>query len=178
MSDVLGEKKIAIVNERRMRYVEQGTGAPIVFQHGNPTSSYLWRNVMAHLEGLGRLIACDLTGMGDSEKLDRSGPDRYNYREHREYLFALWEQLGIERDVILVLHDWGSALGFDWADQHRDWVAGIAYMESIVAPLTWDDYDPHRRDVFERLRSAAASIWCWNTTSLSKSICPTESYGP
>jgi haloalkane dehalogenase len=155
MPKSFGEQKTAVVNERRMSYVEQGTGAPIVFQHGNPTSSYLWRNVMPHLEGLGRLIACDLIGMGASEKLDPSGPDRYTYLEHREYLFALWEQLGIERDVILVVHDWGSVLGFDWANQHRDCVDGIAYMESFVTPLTWNDYDPQRRDVFERLRSAA-----------------------
>jgi haloalkane dehalogenase len=84
-----GEKKKAVVHGRRMAYVEQGTGPPIVFQHGNPTSSYLWRNIMPHLEGLGRLIACDLIGMGDSDKLDASGPDRYTYEEQREYLFAL-----------------------------------------------------------------------------------------
>ena len=154
MPAFFGEKKTAVVNGRRMSYVEQGTGAPIVFQHGNPTSAYVWRNVMPHLEGLGRLIACDLIGMGDSDKLDSSGPDRYSYREHRDYLFALWEQLGIEQDVVLVLHDWGYVLGFDWANQHRDRVAGIAYMESFVTPLTWDDYDPQRRAVFERLRSA------------------------
>ena len=138
-----------------MAYVEQGTGAPIVFQHGNPTSSYLWRNVLPHLEGLGRLIACDLIGMGDSDKLDSSGPDRYTYVEQSEYLFALWEQLGIHRDVVLVIHDWGSVLGFDWANQHRDRVAGIAYMESIVTPLTWGDDTTERRQVFEALRSPA-----------------------
>ena len=82
-----GEKKKAVVHGRRMAYVEQGAGTPIVFQHGNPTSSYLWRNIMPHLEGLGRLIACDLIGMGDSDKLDASGPDRYTYEEQREYLF-------------------------------------------------------------------------------------------
>jgi haloalkane dehalogenase len=150
-----GEKKTAVVHGRRMAYVAQGTGAPIVFQHGNPASSYLWRNVMPHLEGLGRLIACDLIGMGDSDKLDAPGPDRYTYEEHREYLFALWEQLGIDHDVVLVIHDWGSALGFDWASQHRDQVAGIAYMEAFVKPLTWDDYTPQRRRSFEALRSPA-----------------------
>ena len=118
------DKKTAIVNGYRMAYREIGEGDPIVFAHGNPTSSYLWRNVMPHLEGLGRLIACDMIGMGDSDKLDPSGPDRYSYLEHREYLFALWEQLGIEQNAILVLHDWGSALGFDWAAQHPDRVRG------------------------------------------------------
>jgi haloalkane dehalogenase len=80
-----------------------------LFQHGNPTSSYLWRHIMPHLEGLGRLVACDLIGMGDSDKLDPSGPDRYTYEEHREYVFVLWEQLGIDHDVVLVIHDWGSS---------------------------------------------------------------------
>jgi haloalkane dehalogenase len=153
-----GEKKAAVVHGRRMAYVEQGAGAPIVFQHGNPTSSYLWRNIMPHLEGLGRLIACDLIGMGDSDKLDESGPDHYTYEEQREYLSALWEHLGVDHDVVLVIHDWGSVLGFDWANQHRDRVAGIAYMEAIVTPLTWDDLtkpEPSRRQAFEGLRSSA-----------------------
>jgi haloalkane dehalogenase len=155
MSKPYAQKKTAIVNGHRMTYIDEGTGNPIVFQHGNPTSSYLWRNVMPHLEGLGRLIACDLIGMGDSDKLEPSGPDRYMYAEQREYLFALLEQLGIDRDVILVVHDWGSALGFDWASQHRERVAGIAYMEAIVAPLRWADYIvPARREAFERLRSS------------------------
>jgi haloalkane dehalogenase len=153
MPAFFGKKRTAVVNGRRMSYVEQGVGNPIVFQHGNPTSSFLWRNVMPHLEGLGRLIACDLIGMGNSDKLNPSGPDCYSYREHRDYLFALWEQLGIKKDVVLVLHDWGSALGFDWANQHRDRVAGIVYMEAFVTPLIWDDYDPRRREAFERLRS-------------------------
>ncbi|MDH6709536.1 haloalkane dehalogenase [Kitasatospora sp. MAA19] len=151
-----GEKKTAVVKGRRMAYIEEGSGVPIVFQHGNPTSSYLWRNIMPHLEGLGRLVACDLIGMGDSEKLSPSGPERYSYVEQREYLFALWEQLGIDQDVVLVLHDWGSALGFDWANQHRGRVAGISYMESIVTPLVWDDWIvPARREAFEGLRSPA-----------------------
>lgn len=148
-------KKTAVVNGRRMAYLEVGEGRPIVFQHGNPTSSYLWRNVLPHLEGLGRLIACDLIGMGDSEKLEPSGPDRYSYAEHREYLFGLWEQLGLDGDVVLVLHDWGSALGFDWAEQHRDRVAGIAYMEAIVTPLTWDDWPDDARGIFQGFRSPA-----------------------
>jgi haloalkane dehalogenase len=149
------EKKFAEINGRRMAYIDEGEGAPIVFAHGNPTSSYLWRNVMPALEGLGRLVACDMIGMGDSDKLDDSGPDSYSYFEHRDYLFALWEQLGIERDVVLVLHDWGSALGFDWANQHRDAVQGIAYMESIVTPLTWDDWPEVVRPVFQGFRSPA-----------------------
>ncbi len=125
------QRKFATVNGKRMAYVDEGEGDPIVFQHGNPTSSYLWRNVMPHCAGLGRLIACDLIGMGDSEKLDDSGPGRYSYTEHRDYLFALWDQIGIDGNVIFVIHDWGSALGFDWANQNRDKVQGITSASAI-----------------------------------------------
>jgi haloalkane dehalogenase len=149
------DKHFAEVNGRRMAYIDEGDGAPIVFQHGNPTSSYLWRNVMPHLEGLGRLIACDLIGMGDSDKLEPSGPDSYTYAEHRDYLFALWEQLGIDDDVVLVVHDWGSALGFDWASHNPDKVQGIAYMEAIVTPASWDDWPEDARGIFQGFRSPA-----------------------
>lgn len=126
-----------------------------MFQHGNPTSSYLWRNVMPQLEGLGRLIACDLVGMGDSAKLASSGPDRYSYHEQRGYLFALWEHLGLGDNAVFVVHDWGSALGFDWAFQHQDRVAGIAYMEAIVAPMTWADRKESFRSTFRGFRFPA-----------------------
>jgi haloalkane dehalogenase len=149
------EKKFAEVNGRRMAYVDVGEGDPIVFQHGNPTSSYLWRNIMPHCEGLGRLIACDLIGMGDSDKLENSGPDRYTYMEQRDFLFRLWEQIGVTDKVIFVIHDWGSALGFDWANQHRDAVQGIAYMEAVVMPVTWDDWPENARRVFQGFRSEA-----------------------
>ena len=112
-----------------MAYIDEGAGDAIVFQHGNPTSSYLWRNVMPHCAGLGRLIACDLIGMGDSDKLPDSGPQRYTYAEQRDYLFALWDHLALGDRIVFVIHDWGSALGFDWANRNRDRVAGIAYME-------------------------------------------------
>ncbi len=150
-----GTKKFADIKGRRMAYVEVGEGDAIVFQHGNPTSSYLWRNVMPHCQGLGRLIACDLIGMGDSDKLENSGPDRYGYAEQRQYLYALWDKLGIGNNVVLVVHDWGSALGFEWADRHRDRVQGIAYMEGIVAPLTWADWPENARRVFQGFRSEA-----------------------
>jgi haloalkane dehalogenase len=122
------EKKFIEIKGRRMAYIDEGEGAPIVFQHGNPTSSYLWRNVMPACRGLGRLIACDLIGMGDSDKLPNSGPDRYTYAEQRSFLFAIWEELKLEKDVVLVLHDWGSVLGFDWANQNRSRVEGVAYI--------------------------------------------------
>ena len=155
-SGAFAEKRYIEIKGRKMAYIDEGEGAPIVFQHGNPTSSYLWRKVMPECVGLGRLIACDLIGMGDSEKLPNSGPDRYTYAEQREYLFALWEELGLKRDVVLVIHDWGSTLGFDWASQFADRVQGIAYMEAAPLPLTWDDFtDETARKAFEAFRSNA-----------------------
>ena len=149
------EKHYITVRGKRMAYVETGEGDPIVFQHGNPTSSYLWRNIMPHLADQGRCIAVDLIGMGDSEKLDEPGPGSYRYVEHRDYLFDAWEALGITDRVTLVIHDWGSALGFDWARQHPDAVLGIAYMEAIVKPVTWTDWPEAARQVFQGFRSEA-----------------------
>ena len=154
-AEPFAEKKFIQIKGRRMAYIDEGEGDPIVFQHGNPTSSYLWRNVMPHCKGLGRLIACDLIGMGDSEKLNPSGPDRYTYEEQRSFLHALWEELNLGSKVVLVLHDWGSALGFDWANRNRDRVQGIAYMEAIVMPLAWNDFPEFARDVFRGFRSPA-----------------------
>lgn len=147
------EKQFAEINGSRMAYIDVGEGDAIVFQHGNPTSSYLWRNVMPHCEGLGRLIACDLIGMGDSDKLEPSGRDRYSYAEQREYLHALWDKLGLGNKVVFVLHDWGSALGFEWANRYRNRVQGIAYMEGIVTPVTWADWPENARRVFQGFRS-------------------------
>ncbi len=149
------EKQFIDVNGLHMAYVEMGEGDPIVFQHGNPTSSYLWRNIMPALASQGRCIAVDLIGMGDSDKLGDSGPDRYRYVEHRDFLFAAWEKLGISDRVTLVIHDWGSALGFDWAHQHPDSVLGIAYMEGIVRPVTWDTWPDAARNIFKAFRSDA-----------------------
>ena len=148
-------KKCAAVLGRSMAYVEVGKGDPIVFLHGNPTSSYLWRNVIPHLEGQGRCIAPDLIGMGDSDKLEPSGPDRYRFVEHRAHLDALLETLGVRDNVTLVIHDWGSALGFDWANRHRDAVKGIAYMEAIVRPVVWADWPAGARKMFQAFRSPA-----------------------
>ncbi|MGN7823137.1 haloalkane dehalogenase [Chitinophaga sp. 22536] len=149
------EKKFIDIKGRRMAYIDEGEGDPIVFQHGNPTSSYLWRNIMPYCRGLGRLIACDLIGMGDSEKLPDSGPGRYSYAEQRSFLFALWEELKLDRNVLLVLHDWGSVLGFDWANQHRVRVQGIVHMEALAVPFKWDEFEPKMRDLFRELRSPA-----------------------
>ena len=139
-----------------MAYVEVGKGDPIVLLHGNPTSSYLWRNVLPHLQSLGRCIAPDLIGMGDSDKLPNSGPASYRFVEHRRYLDALLEALDVREGVTFVIHDWGSALGFDWANRHRQAVKGIAFMEAIVRPQGWDHWDKiNMRPALQGLRSEA-----------------------
>jgi haloalkane dehalogenase len=148
-------KRFVEVNGKRMAYVEAGVGDPIVFQHGNPTSSFLWRNIMPALASCGRCIAVDLIGMGDSDKLDNPGPDSYRFVEHRDFLFAAWDKLGIKDNVVFVIHDWGSALGFDWAFQNPELVRGIAYMEAIVRPVRWADWPAAARGIFEGFRSAA-----------------------
>ena len=149
------DKKFLEIKGRRMAYIDEGEGDAIVFQHGNPTSSFLWRNVMPHCRGLGRLIACDLIGMGDSDKLDASGPDRYTLAEHQGYVDGLWEALDLGDRVTLVLHDWGGALGLDWARRHADRIAGIAYMEGIVTPMSWAEFPDAARDLFRAFRSPA-----------------------
>ena len=155
-ADARYAKKRIDVHGHEMACVDCGEGDPIVFLHGNPTSSYLWRNVMPHLEGQGRLVAPDLIGMGDSAKLPDSGPDRYRFVEHRHYLDGLLEAIGVDSNVVFVIHDWGSALGFDWANRHRDAVRGIAYMEAIVSPVpSWDDWPEAARGVFQGFRSPA-----------------------
>lgn len=148
-------KKFVTISGRGMAYAEMGEGDPIIFLHGNPTSSYLWRNVMPYLADQGRCIAPDLIGMGDSDKLEPSGPERYTFREHRRFLDAFLESLEVTENVTLVAHDWGSALGFDWANRHRSAVEGIAYMEGIVRPLEWDEWNKDARGIFEGFRSDA-----------------------
>jgi haloalkane dehalogenase len=138
-----------------MAYVEEGAGDPIVFLHGNPTSSYLWRNVIPHVAPLGRCIAPDLVGMGDSDPLPDSGPGRYRFVDHRRCLDGLLEALGVRENVTFVVHDWGSALGFDWANRHRDAVTGLAYMEAIVRPVSWAQWPDAARRVFQGFRSEA-----------------------
>ncbi len=149
------EKKFVDVDGHRMAYVEQGDGDPVVFLHGNPTSSYLWRHVMAGCEGMGRLLAPDLIGMGDSDRLADSGPDRYRFVEHADHLDAWFAAVGATENVTLVIHDWGSALGFHRAARHPEQIKGICYMEAIVAPLEWDDWPEVARDIFAALRSDA-----------------------
>ena len=148
-------KKSVTVKGKKMTYVEMGEGDPIVFLHGNPTSSYLWRNIMPYLKDQGRCIAPDLIGMGDSEKLDNPGPDSYRFVEHRNYLDGILEALGVTENVTLIIHDWGSALGFDWANRHRSAVKGIAYMEGIVRPIEWSEWSKEATAVFQGFHSPA-----------------------
>jgi haloalkane dehalogenase len=166
------EKQRASVLGQTMAYVDVGEGDPIVFLHGNPTSSYLWRNVLPHLEGLGRCIAPDLIGMGDSAKLPNSGPGSYTFVEHRRYLDALLDALSVHERVTLVVHDWGSALGFDWANRHRDAMQGIAYMEAIVRPRTWDMFPPDARALFQALRSEAGEALVLEHNAFVEQILP------
>ena len=138
------------VLDSEMSYVTVGNGHPIVFLHGNPTSSYLWRNVISHVSNLGWCLAPDLVGMGRSA----ASPNlAYRFLDHARYLDAWFEALDLRRNVTLVLHDWGSALGFHWASRHSERVRAIAYMESIVQPRDWEDLPPSRAPIFRDLRS-------------------------
>jgi haloalkane dehalogenase len=141
------------VLDTRMAYREAGQGDPIVFLHGNPTSSFLWRKVIPHVAPFGRCIAPDLVGFGDSDKLPASGPDRYHFEEQRRYLDAFLETANVRERVTLVLHDWGSVLGFDWANRHREAVHAMAYMEATVRNVRWQDLPAEAVPLYEALRS-------------------------
>jgi haloalkane dehalogenase len=147
-------KRTCKVDDKTMAYVELGGGRPIVFLHGNPASSYIWRNnIMPMVAPYGRCIAPDLIGMGDSEKLTDEDPMRYSFLEHARFLDGLLEALDVSQDVILVGQDWGGALGMDWARRHENAVRGIVYFETIVRSRSWSEMDQSVRDMFERLRS-------------------------
>lgn len=145
------EKKIKEIDGLKMAYIETGTGDPIVFLHGNPTSSYIWRNIIPLLEGQGRCIAPDLIGMGDSDKLPDNVP--YSFEENQKYLEKLLEKLNVKNNIIFIVHDWGGALAFDWSRRHPEAVKGIAYMESVVGPRYWNEMPMPARQLFQDLRS-------------------------
>lgn len=147
------EKSFVIVEGKRFAYHERGTGETVLFLHGNPTSSYLWRNVIPHVEPYARCLAPDLIGMGDSDKLDDPGPGTYRFAEHRRYLDAFVDSVYAGDRITLVVHDWGSGLGFDWARRNADRVAGIAYMEAIF-PMRWEQFPEAARDMFRAFRTA------------------------
>ena len=144
-------KRVAVL-DTEIAYVETGEGDPVVFLHGNPTSSYLWRNVISEVEGGARCLAPDLVGMGDSGK----APDgSYRFVDHVRYIDAWFDALGLTSNMTLVCHDWGSALAFHWAHRHSERVKGIAYMEAIVGPLTWDNWPDDATRIFQGMRSDA-----------------------
>lgn len=160
------------VEGKRIAFHESGDGDAIVFLHGNPTSSYVWRNIVPYLAGQGRCIVPDLIGHGDSDKLDKPGSDSYSFVEHRHYLDGLLDQLELGERVMLVLHDWGSALGFDWARRHPERVVGIAYMEAFVRPFSWDEWPEVARPMFQALRSDAGEKLILEKNMFVESILP------
>jgi haloalkane dehalogenase len=159
----------ANVDGVEMAYVDTGTGDPIVFLHGNPTSSYLWRNVIPHLSGLGRCLAPDLVGMGDS---GRTPDGSYRFVDHARYLDGWFDALGLKRNVTLVVHDWGSALGFHWAYRNQASVKGIAYMEAIVRPVTLAEWPEAARKVFIGMRSPAGDEMVFKNNVFIERILP------
>jgi len=148
------QKKFATVDGKQIAYVEEGEGDPIVLLHGNPTSSFLWRNVVPELVGSGRVIVPDLIGQGDSEKLPASeGPERYSLEVAYRYVDGLLQTIDANTNVTLVIHDWGSAIGFLWATRHPTAVKGVAYMEGIVMPVRWADWPESAVGIFKGFRS-------------------------
>ena len=145
-------RRLVRVLDTEMAYVDVGAGEPVVFLHGNPTSSYLWRNVIPHVAGFARCLAPDLVGMGDSGKAPAGS---YRFVDHARYLDAWFEALVPTRPVTLVVHDWGSALGFHWARRHPERVRGLVYMEALVRPVTWAEWPEPARMIFQALRSPA-----------------------
>lgn len=171
-------KRRAEVLGHELAYVEAGEGSPIVLLHGNPTSSFLWRDAVPHLAGVGRVIVPDLLGMGDSAKLANSGPGAYRFVDHRRHLDALLQHLDVELDVTLILHDWGSALGFDWANRHRSAVRGIAYTEAIVRPLRWEEWPPAATGIFQSLRTDAGEAMILERNLFVERILPASVVKP
>ena len=148
-ADPYPRRRVAVL-DTEMAYVDVGAGDPVVFLHGNPTSSYLWRNVIPHVEAVGRCLAPDLVGMGDSGWAPAGS---YRFVDHARYLDAWFAAIVPARPVTLVVHDWGSALGFDWARRHPERVRGVVYMEALVRPVTWDEWPEPARKIFQAMRS-------------------------
>jgi haloalkane dehalogenase len=169
------EKKFATVNGKQISYVEEGSGDPIVLLHGNPTSSFLWRNVVPELVASGRVIVPDLVGQGDSEKLPASeGPERYTLEVVYSYVDGLLEAIGANENVTLVIHDWGSALGFMWAMRHAAAVKGVAYMEAIVKPVSWADWPEGAVGIFKGFRSDKGEDLILNRNMFIEGVLPTS----
>tara|TARA_Y100001970_G_scaffold270484_1_gene364426 strand:- start:79 stop:942 length:864 start_codon:yes stop_codon:yes gene_type:complete len=148
-------KKFKSIRDKKMAYVDEGNGDTFLFLHGNPTSSYLWRNIAPYVEDLGRIVIPDLIGMGDSEKLD--GVDNHEYKYHGQYgyLCELLNSLDLGNNIHLIIHDWGSAMGFQFARENQERVKSITYMEAIVMPLTWEQWPDAATKIFGLFRSEA-----------------------
>jgi haloalkane dehalogenase len=169
------EKQFREVEGRRIAYVDVGEGDPIILLHGNPTSSYLWRNVIPELEGCGRIVVPDLIGQGDSEKIPaEDGADRYSFQVAYDHLDGLFEALGLRSRITLVIHDWGSGLGFHWARNHPEAIKGIAYMEAIVAPMDWDDWPEGARGIFQGFRSEKGEDLVLNRNLFVEAVLPSS----
>lgn len=167
-----GDQTVEVLGHR-MAYTERGGGDPVVFLHGNPTSSHLWRDVLPHLAPLGRCVAPDLIGMGNSDKLDDSGPGAYRFAVHRRFLDAFLDAVGVTDRVVLVVHDWGSALGFDWARRHTSAVTGLAHMEAITDTLgSWEQWPEQSRGIFQAMNSEAGDQICLERNLFVERILP------
>ncbi|MGD2269041.1 MAG: haloalkane dehalogenase [Desulfobacterales bacterium] len=166
--DLYQRQKIQVLDSQ-MAYVDTGAGDPIVFLHGNPTSSYLWRNVMPHLEKIGRCLAPDLIGMGRS---DRAPGGSYRFLDHSRYLDAWFDALRLRENMTLVIHDWGSALGFYRAQRYPGRIKAIVYMEAIVQPITWDMWPESAKAIFQALRSPAGEKMVLEKNVFVESILP------
>jgi haloalkane dehalogenase len=148
-------KKYQEIRNKKMAYVDEGNGDTFLFLHGNPTSSYLWRNIAPHVEDLGRVVIPDLIGMGDSDKLDGVDNEGYKYHGQYGYLTELFDQLDLGNNIHLIIHDWGSAMGFQFARENPDRIKSITYMEAIVMPLTWEQWPDAATKIFGLFRSEA-----------------------
>ena len=144
-------KHFQLINGVNIAYVDTGKGDPIIFLHGNPASSYIWRNIIPYVQGLGRCIAPDLPGMGDSQKLPHK--EDYTFANNEKYLDELFQSIGVTHNILFVVHDWGSVLAFDWARKHPESVKGIVYMESLTRPRSWEEVPGVARETFMKLRS-------------------------
>ena len=170
---ILLKKLTKVVDGKRLAYLDEGQGDPIVLLHGNPTSSYLWRNVIPELAPLGRVIAPDLIGHGDSDKMPLSdGPGRYSFSGTYHYLIGLLHVLGVKDKVVMVGHDWGSVLAFHWARNHPNKVRGLVYMEALVMPLTWNDWPENARGIFQAFRSKKGEDLVLNRNLFIESVLP------
>ncbi|MGY8860443.1 MAG: haloalkane dehalogenase [Pseudomonadales bacterium] len=173
------EKKFVSVKGKQIAYVEEGSGDPIVLLHGNPTSSFLWRNVIPELVESGRVIVPDLIGQGDSEKLPASeGPERYSLEVAYSYVDGLLESIGANENVTLVIHDWGTGVGFLWAMRHPAAVKGVAYMEGIVKPVSWSDWPESAVGIFKGFRSDKGEDLILNRNMFIEGVLPSSVIRP